>query len=328
MPTASVARMPPSTPQITTLPTVPSPKIAVTMSIDRRRDPGRPRRREHPREQVADDEERGEHGGDDAEQDGDAGARRRGQAPPAVGGGAGGLGSRGQRARLGVPRLGDLQGETLVGVGEEAALESRPTARITSSSPSRTASAAARGPRPPGACRPSSDCAAMCSATSSTRCSTSGGSGVPAVSPRPPPAETRRMAVLQVGHAFAARSHRGHHGDAEVPREHLGVRHPSAPARFVGEVERDDHPVPQVEQLQRQVEAAREVGRVGHGDDDVRTPVEHRSPGRQLVLAQAVERVAARAGRRPRSACPSSACRPRRPRRSRRRSARSRATRR
>ena len=33
MPTASVARMPPSTPQRTTLPTVPSPKIAVTMPI-------------------------------------------------------------------------------------------------------------------------------------------------------------------------------------------------------------------------------------------------------------------------------------------------------
>ncbi len=33
MPTASVARMPPSTPQRTTLPTVPSPKMAVTTSM-------------------------------------------------------------------------------------------------------------------------------------------------------------------------------------------------------------------------------------------------------------------------------------------------------
>ena len=33
MPTASVARMPPSTPQRTTLPTVPAPKIAVTTSM-------------------------------------------------------------------------------------------------------------------------------------------------------------------------------------------------------------------------------------------------------------------------------------------------------
>ena len=99
---------------------------------------------------------------------------------------------------------------------------------------------------------------------------------------------------LEVGEAFAARRHGGHHGDAEVPREHLGVRRPPAPPRLVGEVERHDDAVPQVEQLQRQVEAARQVGRVGHGDDDVRAPLEQRAPRRLLVVARPVERVAAR----------------------------------
>ena len=53
----------------------------------------------------------------------------------------------------------------------------RPTARITSSSPSSTERAAARGPRPPGAGGSSSARAAMWSATSATRSSTSAGRG-------------------------------------------------------------------------------------------------------------------------------------------------------
>ena len=192
---------------------------------------------------------------------------------------------------------------------------SRPTSRVTSASPSRTASAAPRAPRPPGACRPSSERAAMCSATSSTRCSTSGGSGVPVVSPRPPPARDAQHGGLELLEPLAPRRDGGHHGDAEVPREHLGVRRAPAALGLVREVERDDDAVAEVEQLQRQVEAAREVGRVGDGDDDVRPPLEQRAAGGLLVVARPVQRVAAGQVDDLDGPVPPSACRRRRRRR-------------
>ncbi len=164
---------------------------------------------------------------------------------------------------------------------------------MTSASPSSTARAAARAPSPPGACRPSSARAAMCSATSSTRCSTSGGSGVPAVSPRPPPAETRSTAASSSTEARAPRRHGGHHGDAEVPREHLGVGRAPAALRLVRQVQRDDDAVAEVEQLEREVQAAREVGRVGDGDDHVRPPPQQGAAGGLLVVARPVQGVAA-----------------------------------
>ena len=99
---------------------------------------------------------------------------------------------------------------------------------------------------------------------------------------------------LQLGQALAARRDGGHHGDAEVTREHLGVRRTTAPPRLVREVEGDDDAVAEVEELQRQVEAPRQVGRVGDGDDDPGPPLEQRRARRLLVVAGPVERIAAR----------------------------------
>ena len=170
---------------------------------------------------------------------------------------------------------------------------SSPTSRATSASPSSTASAAPRAPSPPGACRPSSDARRdvqrhlLDALLHLGRQRRAGGLAQAAAG------ADAQHGGLELHEALAPRRHRGHHGDAEVPREHLGVRRPPAARGLVREVQRHDDAVAHVEQLQRQVQAARQVGGVGDGDHDVRPPLEQRAAGGLLVVARPVQRVAA-----------------------------------
>ena len=194
MPTASVARMPPSTPHRTTLPRVPSPKMAVTTlmtagEIHAVQAAVSTRASRSPTTKSV--------------------ANTTVMTPSRMGMPVrGAVVSRHQRsaaarvscaaaasARASACRALEISSARPSSAPVRKSATSRPTARATSASPSRTASAAARGLRPPGARRPSSARAAMWRATSPTRCSTSDGSGVPAVSPRPPPALTRSTAA-------------------------------------------------------------------------------------------------------------------------------------
>ena len=69
----------------------------------------------------------------------------------------------------------------------------------------------------------------MWKASSSSRCSVAGGSGVPAVVAEAAAGRDAQDGGLQLGEALAPRRDGGHDGDAEVPGEHLGVRHAPAP---------------------------------------------------------------------------------------------------
>ena len=170
---------------------------------------------------------------------------------------------------------------------------SRPTRPATSASPSRTADGrrpgaeAARRVQPVVGPRGDVQCDLLDALLHRGRQRRAGGL------PQAAAGADAQHGGLELHEALAPRSDRGHDGDAEVPREHLGVRHPPAPLRLVREIEGHDHPVAHVEQLQREVEAARQVGRIGHGDDDVRPPLEQRAAGGLLVVAGPVQRVAA-----------------------------------
>ena len=142
-----------------------------------------------------------------------------------VGGGARAvLGRRGERPRLRVPRLGDLEGEpSSASVSKPAA--SRPTAAATSASPSSTASAAARASRPQGAAARRRRAPRRAAASSSRR------SSRPRRQRR---AGRRARGRRRGGHAqhgglelrepLAARRHRRDDRDAERRARHLGVR--------------------------------------------------------------------------------------------------------
>ena len=96
---------------------------------------------------------------------------------------------------------------------------------------------------------------------------------------------------LQLRQALAARRHRGHHRHAQLFGQHARVRLALAAAGLVGEIDGESDPVAQVDQLQRQIEAAREVRGVGHGDDDVRPARQQRVARGALVALVALERV-------------------------------------
>ena len=292
MPTASVARMPPSTPQSTTLPTMPLPKMAVTMSMTageiqavhaavstrESRSPtmnsvantatitpirmGMPVRgavvRRHQRSAAA----------------------RLSWAAAAS-------------ARASACRALAISSASTSSASVSPSSAPRPTASATSASPSRMVRATPREVSPPGhepallgvlghVQRDLAD--ALLDLRRQRR---AGGLAQPAAG------RHAQHLGLQLREARAARRHGGHHGDAEVTREHLGVRQPAAPLGLVGEVERQDDAIAQVEQLQRQVEAARQVGRVHDGDHHVRPPFEQRPAGGLLVLAGPVQGVAA-----------------------------------
>ena len=106
---------------------------------------------------------------------------------------------------------------------------SRPTARATSASPSRTASAAARALRPPGALQPvvgeRGDVQGHLpdALLHLGRQRRAGGLAQAAAG------GDAQHGGLELREALAARRHRRNDGDAEVPREHLGVRRAPAP---------------------------------------------------------------------------------------------------
>ena len=72
-------------------------------------------------------------------------------------------------------------------------------------------------------------------------------------------------------------------GTPSLAGERVDIDLTVAAARLVGEVHGDDHAIAEVQELQRKVEAAREVGGVGDGDHDVGLAGEQRVSCRPLV---------------------------------------------
>ena len=100
--------------------------------------------------------------------------------------------------------------------------------------------------------------------------------------------------VQQLRHALPLGRGDGHHRHPQVPAEAPHVHRAAVCPQFVHHVQGDDRGTAQLQQLQRQVEVALDVGGVHHVDDAVRLLVDDEVPGDDLLLGVGAQGVDAR----------------------------------
>ena len=100
--------------------------------------------------------------------------------------------------------------------------------------------------------------------------------------------------VHQLRHALALGGRNGHHRDAQLPAHPLHVHGAAVGPDLVHHVQGQHHGHPQLQQLQRQIEVALDVGGVHDVDDAVGLLVEDVVPGDDLLLGIGPQGVDAR----------------------------------
>ena len=100
--------------------------------------------------------------------------------------------------------------------------------------------------------------------------------------------------IHQLGHALALGGGDGHHRDTQALRQLLHVDGAAVGAHLVHHVQRQHHGHPQLQQLQRQIQVALDIGGIHDVDDAVRLLVENVIPGDEFLLRVGAQGVNAR----------------------------------